>query len=142
MVSKAQKLNIVALSSYAEWLNKPINEIQDKVVRKYLKTAQTYLFKAFNYQINSFDKSEKWSEVQSILRLARDFDIELVPQITGYKLNNNDIYLLADIARINTCLTCETSEGGVCELKNILQTLNIKGDNEDGCPYNVWEGTI
>jgi len=134
-LNREERLNIIAVCGFAEWLGSYIPHVQDKDIRRYLKTAQTYLNKAWQKRLDSIDS---YSTVQSLIRMARQYEIEFRPKLAPEgKYSKNDIYTLAVYAQLNTCLTC-VNKDGPCELRNLLAKLGIKPTGAKDCPYDIW----
>lgn len=134
-LNREEKLNIIAICGFSEWLGNYIEHEKDKDIRKWLKTAQTYLNKAWQKRLDSIDS---YSTVQSLIRMARQYEIEFKPKLAPEgKYSKDDIYALAEYAQLNTCLTC-TNKSSQCELRHILEKLGINPTGAKDCPYDVW----
>lgn len=133
-LSRNEKLNIIAICGFADWLNTYIPHIKDKNIKKWLKTAQTYLNKAWNERV----KDLPYNQGIILLNMAKQYEMEFIPRFKPKdKINKHDIYALAEYAQMNTCLTCQ-NQTGECELRELLKRLGIKGINQSGCPYDIW----
>ncbi len=138
-LNREEKLNIIAICGFAEHLENCIKHEEDKDIRKWLKAAQTYLNKAWQKRLDSIDS---YSTVQSLIRMARQYEIEFKPKLAPEsKYDKNDIYALAEYAQLNACITC-TDKSGPCELRKLLTKLGIKPTGAQDCPYDVWGDAI
>jgi len=138
-LNQEEKLNIIAICGFSEWLGNYISNVKDKDIKKYLRTARTYLNKAWQKRLDSIDS---YSAVQSLIRMARQYEIEFKPKLAPEgKYSKDDIYVLAEYAQFNTCIAC-TDKSGQCELRRLLAKLEIKPTGAQNCPYDVWGDAI
>lgn len=134
-LNRQEKLNIIAICGFAEWLETYIGHVKDKEIRKYLRTARTYLNKAWKRRLDMIDS---YSNAMSLIKMAKQYEMEFRPKLAPQsKHDKNDIYALAEYAQMNTCLTC-TNEEGPCELRRLLAKLEIEPTGGKECPYDVW----
>jgi len=134
-LNRQEKLNIIAICGFAEWLENYITHVKDKDIRKYLKTARTYLNKAWQKRLDSINS---YSNAQSLIQMAKQYEMEFRPKLApGNKYDKNDIYALAEYAQMNTCIIC-TDKEGPCELRRLLAKLEIEPTGGAECPYDVW----
>jgi len=133
-LNREEKLNIIAICGFAEWLENYITHVKDKDIAKYLKMARTYLNKAWQKRLDSIDS---YSNAMSLIKMAKQYEMEFRPKLApDSKYNKNDIYALAEYA-MNTCLTCMDKENQ-CELRRLLAKLEIEPTGAKECPYDVW----
>lgn len=133
-LNRQEKLNIIAICGFAEWLESYIEHVKDKDIRKYLKTAQTYLNKSWQKRLDNIDS---YSNAMSLIRMAKQYEMEFRPKLApDSKYNKNDIYALAEYA-MNTCLTCMDKENQR-ELRRLLAKLEIEPTGGKECPYDIW----
>ena len=133
-LNRQEKLNIIAICGFAEWLETYIGHVKDKEIRKYLRTARTYLNKAWQRRLDMIDS---YSNAMNLIKMAKQYEMEFRPKLApDSKYNKNDIYALAEYA-MNTCLTCMDKENQ-CELRRLLAKLEIEPTGAKECPYDVW----
>ena len=134
-LNRQEKLNIIAICGFAEWLETYIKHVKDKEIRKYLRTARTFLNKAWQRRLDMIDS---YSNAMSLIRMAKQYEMEFRPKLAPEsKYDENDIYALAEYAQFNTCLTC-IDKDGPCELRRLLAKLGIEPTGAKDCPYDVW----
>jgi len=133
-LNRQEKLNIIAICGFAEWLETYIGHVKDKEIRKYLRTARTYLNKAWQRRLDMIDS---YSNAMNLIKMAKQYEMEFRPKLApDSKYNKNDIYALAEYA-MNTCLTCMDKDNQ-CELRRLLAKLEIEPTGGKECPYDVW----
>lgn len=134
-LNREEKLNIIAICGFAEWLGNYISNVKDKDIAKYLKMARTYLNKTWQKRLDSIDS---YSNAMSLIRMAKQYEMEFRPKLAPEsKYDKNDIYALAEYAQFNTCLTC-TNKDEPCGLRRLLAKLEIEPTGGAECPYDVW----
>ncbi len=134
-LNRQEKLNIIAICGFAEWLENYITHVKDKDIAKYLKMAKTYLNKAWQKRLDSIDS---YSNAMSLIKMAKQYKMEFRPKLAPEsKYDKNDIYALAEYAQMNTCLTC-TNKDKPCELRRLLAKLEIEPTGGKECPYDIW----
>jgi len=133
-MSRTEKLNIIAICGFAAWLNTYIPYVKDANIRKWLKTAQTFLNKAWNERV----KNLPYEQGMSLIKLAGQYEMEFRPQMkSASQIDINDVFALAQCAQRSKCITCE-DPNSECELRELLQSLGIKGTSRTGCPYDIF----
>ena len=134
-LNRQEKLNIIAICGFAEWLESYIEHVKDRDMRKWLKTARTYLNKAWQKRLDSIDS---YSNAMSLIKMAKQYEMEFRPKLAPEsKYDKNDIYALAEYAQMNTCLVCQNKDGP-CELRRLLAKLGIEATGSGECPYDIW----
>lgn len=134
-LNREEKLNIIAICGFAEWLGNYISNVKDKDIAKYLKMARTYLNKAWQKRLDSIDS---YSNAMSLIRMAKQYEMEFRPKLAPEsKIDKNDIYALAEYAHLNTCIACD-KQSEPCELRRLLAKLEIEPTGGAECPYDVW----
>lgn len=133
-ISKEEKLNILAVIGFEQWLDTYIPHVKDKQIKQWLKTAKTYLNKAWEARIKNLDIEQ----AMSMIKLAKQYKIDIMPKTMNYtQFDSNDIMILVSCAQKAKCITCENPEGE-CELKEVLQHLGIQGTSSGACPYDIY----
>lgn len=129
-LSREERENLIAMIGFGEWLENRMQETTDRRVLKWIRTAKTYLSKSAEELAMQVSPTQKYT----IVRQAKDYTLEMYPNITLATLKKKDIYHIATLAR-EKCLVCgEPSKD--CELRQILRRLNIKGEGGGECEYD------
>lgn len=125
-----ERENLIAMIGFGEWLERRTKNMKNKKALKWIRTAKTYLRKAADELAMEVGENQR----NTILRQAKDYTLEMNPNITLATMKKSDIYYLTAIAR-EKCLVCAEHPRD-CELKEILQRLNIKGEGTGECEYD------
>lgn len=130
-LNRQERENLIAMVGFGEWLEKRTKNMKNKEALKWIRTAKTFLQKAADELAMEVGENQK----RTILRQARDYTLEMNPNVSLSKLKKTDIYYLASIAR-EKCLVCTEKNHENCDLRQVLKRLDIQGEGHGKCEYD------
>ena len=155
-LNKEHKKNLLQVSALAGTIDLQLEKFrvkdeQDKLYRKYLKTAHTYAIKAMDAMMECLTEDEQ----QKVLRAAAQYDVWIF--LKGEKraeiqenlklankviLESEDLQIIGDLATAN-CTLCESrgQEVKECEKRIKMLEYGINPTNQYAsygfCPYQT-----
>ena len=155
-LNKEDKRNLLQVSALAGTIDMQLERLrikddQDKLYKKYLKTAHTYVIKAMDAMMEALTEDEQ----QKVLRAANQYDVWIF--LKGEKrreieenlrlankviLESEDLQIIGDLATAN-CTLCESrgQEVEECEQRKKMLEYSINPLNQSAdpgvCPYQI-----